>query len=146
MHLRAIYSLLQRDGTRTWDYTCFKRTVGRHARETKEADWAPVNMREGGPAVCLFKFGSTRGKQACASRATDTRDLRARSAIGIRTRSSAKCSRRCLLPVYARTICFSKWRGNGQCQIRLIRLLPYLLKPCTHLSCYRCISWALANY
>lgn len=37
-----------------------------------------------GPPVCLFKFGSTRGKQACASRATDTRDLRARGAVYIR--------------------------------------------------------------
>lgn len=44
---------------------------GRHARETKDADWAPVNMR--GSPVCLFKFGSTRGNKR-AHRARWTRE------------------------------------------------------------------------
>lgn len=77
VHLCTIY-LPQ--GRRVWDYTCFfKRTVSRHARRRK----TPIGLQicgggRGSPLpprqTCLFKFNSTRGKQACASRARQTRE------------------------------------------------------------------------
>lgn len=53
--------------------------------------FSPLAPRQAG----LFKFNSTRGKQACASRARQTRETCVHEVhSAIRARSSAKCSRR----------------------------------------------------
>lgn len=82
-----------------WDYTCSERTVGRHATRRDErigsgdrsrarsaTAGANIAVRRRPRRLCLFKFGSTRGKQAGGYRARQTRETCVRGSARARWR------------------------------------------------------------